>query len=53
MYYLNQQTLRTIEENIVQIIVKEFDANQDNLQSDNKDEKNAHDYTIKWYERVN
>ena len=29
---LNQQTLRTIEENIVQIIVKEFDANQDNCQ---------------------
>lgn len=29
---LNQQTLRTIEENIVEIIVKEFDANQDNCQ---------------------
>ena len=29
---LNQQTLRMIEENIVQIIVKEFDANQDNCQ---------------------
>ena len=29
---LNQQTLRTIEENIVQTIVKEFDANQDNCQ---------------------
>ena len=29
---LNQQTLRTVEENIVEIIVKEFDANQDNCQ---------------------
>ena len=29
---LNQQTLRKIEENIVEIIVKEFDANQDNCQ---------------------
>ena len=29
---LNQQTLRTIEEKIVEIIVKEFDANQDNCQ---------------------
>ena len=29
---LNQRTLRTIEENIVEIIVKEFDANQDNCQ---------------------
>ena len=29
---LNQQALRTIEENIVKIIVKEFDANKDNCQ---------------------
>ena len=29
---LNQQTLIKIEENIVEIIVKEFDANQDNCQ---------------------
>ena len=29
---LNQQTLGKIEENIVEIIVKEFDANQDNCQ---------------------
>ena len=29
---LNQRTLRTIEENIIEIIVKEFDANQDNCQ---------------------
>ena len=29
---LSQQTLGKIEENIVEIIVKEFDANQDNCQ---------------------